>query len=179
MTVSQNIGLPVFGYTHGAPGDFMTSLAPADLHGKSLSNDTFFHFTLMPSFCRPRSPSTVLAWRRPHLPQVVHCLTPLSRPDFPMIVPVHTYHSKYPRANCLPPMPAHVSINSAGRRLHILELRHIPNLYADEVHSILLAPPPSPWPSHDTAAFALLLWGTVLLANLDTLQQGLCQSRGG
>lgn len=44
MTVSQNIGLPVFGYTHGAPGDFMTSLAPADLHGKSLSNDTFFHF---------------------------------------------------------------------------------------------------------------------------------------
>lgn len=25
-------------------GDFMTSLAPADLHGKSLSNDTFFHF---------------------------------------------------------------------------------------------------------------------------------------
>ena len=44
MTVSQNIGLPVYGYTWSTSWGFMTSLAPADLRGKSLSNDTLFSF---------------------------------------------------------------------------------------------------------------------------------------
>lgn len=162
-------------------GDSMTSLAPADLHGKSLSNDTFFHFytdALFLSSLVRRPPSTVLARRRPHSPHIVHCLTHMSHTEPTMIVPVHdivTIH--VPTAQ---PSHAwgHASISSAGRRLHILELRDTP-LPCMRMKSIR-----SHWhkltarPSHDIADFALLLWGTVLLANLDTLQQGLHQCRG-
>lgn len=67
MTVSQKIGLPVYGYTWSTIRGFVTSLAPADLGGKRLSNDTLFHFytnalVLLP----PRSPSMPFARRRPH-----------------------------------------------------------------------------------------------------------------
>lgn len=95
-----------------------------------------------------------------------------------MIVPVHdivTIH--VPTAHSLMPgdMPSSFRLDGG---LHILELRDTP-LPCMRMKSIR-----SYWhnltarPSHDTADFALLLWGTVLLANMDTPQQGLPQCRG-
>lgn len=69
---------------------FMTSLAPADLRGKSLSNDTLFHFyTDALALSSSITVYTILARRRSHPPHVVHCLTHSSRPDTTMIVSVY------------------------------------------------------------------------------------------
>lgn len=146
MTVSQNIGLPVCGYTHGAHfGDFMTSLAPADLHGKSLSNDTFFHFytdalVLSSSITahRPCSPPSTSTSRCTLPDAYVPSRLPHDRARIHIIVTMHVPTAYLPcLSTCLHPFGWTASAHPRAEA-------HLSDLHADEVHSILLTPPHSP-----------------------------------